>query len=119
VAFIGMGTCATLWFLASAHGKSSALVGVLCGLGMWSNGWFMAFCHIQMPIGREFGRIWMTPLCVISSPIFTLSRGAEPQEFCVRDTKLSLAKVGSVREGRIEAKLAFCLVQVWSSNAIF
>jgi hypothetical protein len=80
---------------------------------------FMAYCHIQMPIGRESGRIWVkSPYTIFSTP-FTLSICAEPQGFCVRNTKLSLAKDGSVRGGRTEAFLVFCLVQVWSPDAIF
>lgn len=79
--------------------------------------WRFVTC-MQTPIGRESDRIWMKSLCVMSSPLFTLLRGAEPQGYRVRDTKLSLAKVGSVRKGRTEAKLVFCLVQVCSPNVI-
>jgi hypothetical protein len=81
--------------------------------------WVVAFCHFQTTIGRESGQISAKSLCVISSPLFTLSRGAEPKGFHVRDYKLSLAQVGSIREGITEAKLTFSLVQVWSPNPIF
>jgi hypothetical protein len=61
------------------------------------NDWFMAYCHIQMLIGHESGRIWTKSPYMIFSPPFTLSICVEPQGFRVRNIELSLAKDGSVR----------------------
>jgi hypothetical protein len=125
VAFIGASACMTLWFLAPAHGRSSALVGAhgaaadkLCRSYQGSNGLAGGVFSLSNTIGRESDRIWAKSLCVIFSPHFTPSKGVEPKGFRVRDSKLSLVQFGSIREGRSEAKLVLCLVQAWSPNAI-
>jgi hypothetical protein len=51
------GSLATLQSMNSGTGWCAhrAANGVLCGSVLRANGWFMAFSHIQMPIGRESG----------------------------------------------------------------
>jgi hypothetical protein len=96
------------------HGRSSALVSArraaadkLCRADPRSNGWLVAFCRFQTPIGHEFGWIWAKSLCVIFSPHFPLLKGAELKGFYVRGSKLSLVQIGSVSEGRAEANSRF------------
>jgi hypothetical protein len=90
-----------LHFSVPARDSSLALVGArgaaadkLCCIDPGSNGWLVAFCHFQTPIGHESGQIWEKSLCVIFSPHFPLSNGAESKGFRVRALSSLWSKSG-------------------------
>jgi hypothetical protein len=64
--------------LVGARGVAN---GAHIGSKLRPDGLFMAYCHIQMPISHESGRISTKSPYTIFSPPFTLSICAEPKGF--------------------------------------